>query len=245
MRVVVFTAIMVDPNRLGPPIDIPEQFTKIPQFDYILFTNTPNHFKNTSWTIKHVDPPTDEIPKDHFAIYANRYYKWRPHVLFKDTYDVAIYVDGWQIPNPKHQDVWCKYARQVMDPSNPICIIQCPHPVNQCIYNELTSIVNARKDTFEKMAGLRMYLQSQNFPTNQGLFWNGCYLFAVKKQNKKLQQVMQDLWNDMILYTYRDQSMYMYHLWKNNAMYLVGKAHDLEDIVSTVDPTANLNHNYT
>lgn len=250
MRVVVFTAIMVDPNDPNPkPIDTPGPFDKIPGMDYILLTNVPNAhqvFKNTSWTIRPVTPPPEHVPKRHYAIYANRYYKWHPAQTFPD-YHVAIYVDGFQVPDASKASVWWRLAKDTMHPldretlqDSPVCIIQCKHPTNDCIYKELRSIVNARKDTAARMMAVNLYLESNGFPKDIGLMWNGCYVLALHK-NPLITKLFNDLYEDMIIYTYRDQSLYMYHLYKNRVNdYYVSAP--LDKIVKDVD--TNKNHIY-
>jgi hypothetical protein len=60
------------------------------------------------------------------------------------------------------------------------------------------------------------YLKSMGFPENKSLMWNGCYMY--KARTAIIQKVWNDLWKDMLQYTYRDQALLMYEIWKNDAL---------------------------
>jgi hypothetical protein len=237
IKVVVFTAVFND----YVPIDRPRLFEKIPGWDYVLFTNLDPHvFGETAWTIKQVPFPNEVANLPGKYIYANRYYKWKPHLHFDSAqYDVAIYVDGFQVPNAQYANIWRQYATYVADPANPP-LIQCPHPANDCIYKELVSIVNARKDTAPRMDAVRQYLKTAGFPTGIGLLWNGCYVTRLA-DGGRISQLWRSLWEDMLIFTYRDQSLWMYQLWRHNAIDLITRA-PLDQYVAQID--SNLNHVY-
>lgn len=230
MRVCVFTAIFSEKE----PIDKPGKFQKIDDWDYIMYTNLdPSCFgSECPWTVKQVDVPRECIPKEPAVgvwIYANRYYKWMPQQHLPE-YDVVIYVDGFQAPNPAFSKLWMRLATDVFDHNVPFSVVQSPH-ANSCIYKELNAIVIARKDTRARMDNILTFLNSVGYPRNYGLYWNGCYV--VNNRCKRIKKVWSDLWSDMIKFTYRDQALMMYELWKNNEESLV-YAHDLYSMVSHV-----------
>lgn len=240
MKVCVFTAIFSERE----PFDKPGVFDKVNGWDYVLFTNLdPVCFEsNCSWTIRQVPMPFEHIPKDPAVgiwIYANRLYKWHPQLFLKD-YDVVIYVDGFQVPDARQIEEWRGLLGDVRNPNIPTAIVQCPHTVNRCIYDELDAIVIHRKDIRVRMNNLKSYLMSVGYPHKNGLYWNGCYVLDNK--NEQMKKVMADLWEDMIKFTYRDQALYVYELWKNNAMHLV-RDHNLERMVANLHDC--FHHQYT
>ena len=165
-------------------------------------------------------------------------------MLFSDAYDVIIYVDGFQVPDVAHENVW----RNMVD-NMETAIIQAPHDVNKCIYAEHNAIVHARKDTREKMQAVTQYIRSTTFPANYGMFWNGCYIFNVKKHDKNSElrtqcvlEVWARLWRDMLVYTYRDQSLLMFEIWKHKVSQGVWGKAPLNKLVKMVD--SNRNHVY-
>jgi hypothetical protein len=198
------------------PCDTPPQFQKIPGIDYILLTNISNGteiFKDSSWDVKIVETPTG-LPKAFRRVYANRWYKWHPSSVFGDTYDVVIYVDGWKYPIPNYADLWMLLAKTCVDPQTKIALYQDIHECRQCIYEELAAVIYLKKDTFEHMKAIELYLLSEQFPEKYGLLSNSCYVYAVRK-NPSIEKMWDNLWNDMLIFGYRDQVLYMYHLWKS------------------------------
>ena len=240
MKICVFTGVFNEQR----PIDTPGVFSKIPGWDYILLTNLPaSAFGDTSWHIKQIDIPWNTIPKHpSYAkyIYANRYFKWHPQSVFSD-YDVVIYVDGFQAPDPDAIDEWRRLIHTVSAPDTCTPVVHSPHPKNTCIYQEAREIVSARKDTKERMMNVETYLKSVNYPTYRGLFWNGCYVLNVK--HRRVADIWEDLWQHMIKFSYRDQSLYKYVLWKNQADDMV-HVYPLTRIVKDLCYT-NFNHMYT
>lgn len=240
MKVCVFTGVF---NELRP-IDTPGIFPKMPGWDYVLLTNlSPDVFGKTSWTVKQVEVPWSKIPQHpEYAryIFANRFFKWHPHSVF-EGYDVLIYVDGFQAPIPEAEHDWTRLISLVMDDNNDAVVVHSPHPKNTCIYQETREIVSARKDTNERMKNVEMFLKSVGYPAYRGLFWNGCYILNAR--NKHIPEIWEDLWQHMIKFSYRDQSLYKYVLWKNNADALV-HVYPLTRIVMDICHT-NFNHTYT
>jgi hypothetical protein len=241
MKVVVFTAIMMN-HSLDTPIDNPKMFTLIPEWDYVLVTNiTLPVFNQSGWikgSIMHMEPPKEEMPdRNHkyWSIYANRWCKWHPDILFPE-YDYIIYVDGFQVPDISKLHEWYKLVQSL---STKKSIIQSLHNKHNCIYQEHLAIVKCKKDTKEAIHKITSYLISMGFPENTKLLWNGCYIY--KAHSILIQKVWNDLWKDMLLYTYRDQALLMYEIWKNDALD-EWAMHNLYDMVIKVD--TDYNHIY-
>lgn len=242
MKVCVFTAIFGD----NEPIDNPQTFTKIDGWDYILFTNLQDKFKNTSWKIINVDIPECCKKLSKPFIYANRYYKWHSFEFLKE-YDVVIYVDGFQIPNPIFENKWKKLADRVYDSKNPPLILAHHYSTIKCSYYEMQLIVMCKKDTFENMKRTHDYLRSKNFPEQYGIFWNGCFIY---RQNDPTPiKIWKSLWNEMCIFTYRDQALLPYNIWKlikqgeiSNDIESIFSLEDLDSIIVKTD--SNSNHVY-
>lgn len=255
MKIVVFTAIMVNNPDKDHPIDNPGYFKTIPNWDYILFTNINNGhevFKNSGWgrygKICIMDPPFNEMPektRQGWSIYAARWFKWHPDTLFSD-YDFAIWIDAWQVPDVKALNTWNDIINKMhlISDNNP-CenkyhIAFSPHPKNNCTYKEHKSIIDCRKDTYINMLRTTKYIKTMRFPENQGLVWTGCYIYKIG--STVLLTVFNNLWNDMLLYTYRDQALIMFELWRNNNPLFL-KIQTFATILISVD--SDQNHIYT
>ena len=243
MKIVVFTSIMANNPLDNKPIDTPKMFKTIPGWDYVLLTNiTLPIFNKSGWikgSIVHMEPPKEEMPDrnhKHWSIYANRWCKWHPDKLFPQ-YDYIIYVDGFQVPNISKMEEWFTVIRQFSNKNE--SIIQSLHNKHSCIYKEHQSIVINKKDTQDAMDKTSAYIRSMGFPENKILLWNGSYIY--KARCPIVQKVWNDLWNDMLIYTYRDQALLVYEIWKNDA-FNKWYIHNLHNMVGNVD--SNRNHVY-
>ena len=243
MKVVVFTAIMMNNPLDMKPIDNPRMFKLIPGWDYVLLTNTSLPLFNKSGWIKgsilKMEPPKEEMPDrnhKHWSIYANRWCKWHPDKLFPD-YDYIIYVDGFQVPNISKLGEWYNLIQQFSNQHK--SIIQSSHNKYNCIYKEHREIVACKKDKEDTMNKVTAHLKSMGFPENKSLMWNGCYIY--KARSAIIQKVWNDLWSDMLLYTYRDQALLVYEIWRNDAV----DAWDIYNLYNMVlDVGSNRNHVY-
>jgi hypothetical protein len=84
------------------------------------------------------------------------------------------------------------------------------------------------------------YVKTMGCPKDLGLFWTGCYIY--KLGSEEVQRVLNNLWEDMLMYTYRDQALLTFEIWRNNAFNVWG-AEKLRDLVISVD--TDRNHTYT
>jgi hypothetical protein len=243
MKVVVYTAIMVSNPAADKPIDMPGQFQRIPNWDYILLTNVVNAkqvFRNSGWSkgeIRTMEPPEDEMPDRNrrgWQIYAARWCKWHPHRLFPD-YDYVIWIDGWQVPDFSKKDKWNELLTNIAE--HPTAhMIHDKHTKNTCIYQEHQSIIFCEKDTYVNMLKVSKYIKTMGCPQNLGLFWTGCYIY--KPGSNLLHRSLQNLWEDMMLYTYRDQALLMFEIWRNDA-FKVWDTQPLSKLVAAVDTDGN------
>jgi hypothetical protein len=250
MKVVVFTAIMVKDPLKDKPIDNPSDFNIIPGWDYVLLTNIHNGkevFKNSGWNkgeIRIIEPPEEDMPSrnsNKWEIYAARWFKWHPDKIFGD-YDIVIWVDGWQIINyNKINEIYelINNTWKDLQVNDSIVLLQDIHPKNNCIYDEHKYIIECKKDTYFNILKVTKYIKTMRCPKDIGLYWTGCYIY--KTNSQIFQNISNDLWNDMLLYTYRDQALLTYELWRNNALDK-WKPTPLNKLVIAVD--TNNNHHY-
>ena len=243
MKIVIYSSIMVKNPTTDKPIDLPSSFELIPGYDYVLITNLVNGkeiFKKSGWNkgeIRIMEPPEEEMPNKNrraWQVYANRWFKWHPDKLFSD-YDIVIYVDGFNIPNFNKKEEWNKIIGKFCNETQ-LLILQDNHPKNSCIYQEHDSIVKCGKDNYFSMIRVTKYVKTMGCPLDIGLYWNGCYIY--KTGSKIIQKVWSDMWFDMLSYTYRDQALLMFEIWRNNAFQNWGKA-PLNTLVLAVDSDSN------
>jgi hypothetical protein len=237
MKVVVYTAIMGNNPNSDTPIDIPGDFNLFPEWDYVLITNHINAkqiFKKSGWNkgeIRIMEPPNEEMPyrsKRGWAIYAARWFKWHPDKLFSE-YDVAIWIDGWQIPDFNQLEKWNNILNSLNNQQYEIILDL--HEKNKCIYKEHKDIVFCQKDTYENMCQVSKYIELEGFPKDFGLYWTGCYVYKIG--SKSVQKVLNNLWDDMRLYTYRDQALLTFEIWRETDLNVWGTA-KLKQMVKSV-----------
>ena len=209
-RVCIFSAIMVDPDKPDYIIDQPGLFNKIPGFDYILFTNAKEKIIETSWTVVQVE--IDQQFPRQFGVYANRFVKWHPLLFIdKDKYDVVIYVDGFQVPNPTMAWKWKALVLQLMQGNADI--VHCMHPHKVNVYQEVSRNHISKKERLDVLEKIHLFLKTEGFPDDIKIFWNGCYILKVS-QSTDILGVWDAMWQKMLTISYRDQLLYRYFLWK-------------------------------
>jgi hypothetical protein len=201
MRKVVYSCLFAGSTA---NVDKPYVKDKLAGFDYVMFTNIPHALKNSGWT-----PIHRELLNSH-AIYTSRFYKWTAHNFLFD-YDVAIYVDAYLSPNIANN--WEDIINSLDPTSANKGIIMMKHPLRKCIYRECAAIVSAKKDTRERMNTVIAFLRSNDMPSDYGLY--ECALFVRHLGNVQLNDMLEELFNLMLKYTYRDQALLTYIFWKN------------------------------
>jgi hypothetical protein len=86
------------------------------------------------------------------------------------------------------------------------------------------------------MVKVSKYVKTMGCPLDLGLLWNGCYIYNSKSRD--VQKVWDNMWFDMLVYTYRDQALLMFEIWRNNSFKIWGKA-PLNTLVLAVDSDGN------
>ncbi|QKF94181.1 nucleotide-diphospho-sugar transferase [Fadolivirus algeromassiliense] len=201
MKKVVYSCLFVN----GPKKrDQPSINNKLEGWDYIMFTNIPDKLINTGWT------PIQKPLVNNHPIYSAKHYKWCGHKYLSE-YDIAIYVDAYMTPN--HNVDWNNYANKVEVYGISNGIIMMKHPNRACIYSECNEIHKCRKDTKANMEKVINFLKLEGMPTNYGLTAAGLFIRHLK--NNELNKFCEELFDLMLKFSYRDQSLLSYMFWKN------------------------------
>lgn len=201
MKICVITAIF---SKNEIPKDIPFVNKKLKDIDYILYTNCKILLKKKiGWNVIY-KPLKFKCP-----IYSNRYYKWLTHLELKNKYDIMIYVDGYLSPNIKFN--WNKiFNLYKLKKFNGIIFKK--HPKRNCIYDECIAVYKSKKISYHKINILNSYLKKEKMPKNYGLFENNIIIKPLN--NKKLNKILELLFYYMLRFSYRDQTLLTYILWK-------------------------------
>ena len=133
--------------------DKPIKFTKIPNVDYMLFTNIPKNKFNTSWEIIEIRDFLN--PNITSIIIKSRYPKFMAweyiRTVLKLEYDVIFYMDAIYYPKPDKSPIWMKLANEIK--SNSCGLMQQKHIRDA--HKECYAIVRARKDSKANMQKMK------------------------------------------------------------------------------------------
>lgn len=172
--------------------------------DYICFTDNPN-LKHKDWIIK---PLPEEIRNSNLSnVKKQRLIKILPHKYLKE-YDISLWIDANIEANYNLYKYICLYN---LDKN---CIYTLKHPLRNCIYSEISKLIDIRYDKKENLQKINNYLLSEKYPTNNGLSETGVIL---RKHNDPLCINICNLWSECILkYSHRDQTSFNYCAWIHN-----------------------------
>ena len=112
------------------------------------------------------------------------------------------------------------------------------HSQRNCIYQECDAIVGCRKDTRENMNKVINFLRQNNMPEKYGLNESGLILRCLK--NDKLNVFLEEFFNLILKFSYRDQAMLSYMFWKYNIPIKYDFTHNFYCKTGKIG-----NHNYT
>jgi hypothetical protein len=174
-----------------------------PRWEYVCFTDdfTLKNKDNLLWQIKPL--VFDEL--DH--IRNSRWHKLHPHILFP-KYQRSVWLDG--NINILKKDVFEDIDRAI-NRKRKISI--APHPVRNCIYDELLACIELGKDNKEVMEKQIQLIKEDGFPNKHGLYESG--IFYREHHDKQVISVMNDWWWFIKNYSRRDQLSLNYVLWKH------------------------------
>jgi hypothetical protein len=193
-KVVVYSCISGKYDKLQQPKSVNKDFS------YICFTD--QKMKNSGiWKIRPLQWKT-QCP-----VRTARYHKLHPHNFFKE-YDYSIWIDGNVTIAGNH---FTERIKELIN--NKIKISSAIHPYRNCIYDEIQICIDFKKDDPQIMRRQRVFLQKQKYPKNNGLFESN--IVFRKHNDEKIAKIMNDWWEQIVKFSYRDQLSFDYILWKN------------------------------
>lgn len=196
-KLVVYTAITNNYDSLKEPSFI------TPNTDYVCFTDN-EELKSDTWKIRLIK----DVPNlDHTR--KTRRYKILPH-LFLGEYEYSIWIDARYQVKGNMLDFIRKHL------SNSTLSVYT-HPKRNCIYKEAKAVVSVKKEV-EKIAKKQCNFYKKNrYPKKNGLIASGIIL---RKHNDPIIiNLMEDWWEQVILFSKRDQLSFNYVAWKNKFKY--------------------------
>ena len=196
IKKVIYSVIIGDYDNIS-------NFTKQEGYNYFLFSDI--IYNNTNWTII---PISKLIEKTNISyIKMTRYFKLFPHLFFKE-YELSIYLDASYIINGDLNELLLR----ALNPSFDLYFIQ--HPIRNNISQELSAVIEYKKDSKESVNIVRKRYNEENFPDNLILTQNS--IIIRRHNNKNIIKLMEIWWNEIKKYSYRDQLSLNYALWKLN-----------------------------
>ena len=136
-----------------------------------------------------------------------RWHKIHPHILFTE-YKKSIWLDA--NINILNKDLFADIDMAIAE-SRLISI--APHPVRNCIYDELITCVELGKDNVEVMREQVNLIRMSGFPEKQGLFESN--IMYREHHDDRVIAVMNDWWWWVENYSRRDQLSLPYVIWQH------------------------------
>lgn len=195
IKIAIYTVSTGKYDELKEPIYIDENI------DYFVFTEQ-NIKEGSVWKKMDIPNKLKEMP----SLDQARYIKTHPHEFFED-YEYSMFIDG----NIK---ITCdvKPLFYTMIEANKTIAIH-KHQVRNCIYDEAKAIYAAGKASKKTLLSQIKNYKDNGFPERFGLFETNV---VIRKHNDKdCKKIMDDWWNEMSIWTKRDQLSFTYSLWKN------------------------------
>lgn len=192
---VVSTCFLIDVEQID---EIPKDFDKIEEFDYILFTNDKSKIDcSIHWDIREIDCANFKN-----GLYATKHVKWLTHEYLPD-YDVIIWVDSFIVPNKNVRDEIMELVQCVQHNEDTFyirkqCFKNVHEDIEWCIKNKRISESMAN-DVIE-------YLQThENFSVleKSNTYWSSGMIKNNKSQ--RVRYMSQELYLLIESVGYRDQ----------------------------------------
>ena len=204
----VYTVITGNYDDLNEPLVIEKDL------DYFCFTDN-KELKSENWTIVHIE---DDMGLD--PIRLSRYYKFLIHRVLP-TYDYSVYIDGKkQITGDLNE-----YIRYYSKGKTMLC---APHPLRQHIEEEIIEVGRLNKADPKFLTEQFEHYKNDGYDESVPLI-EGCLLVR-NHHDKLLQKVMEDWFDELCKWSYRDQISLGYVCWKNGYIF------DLSEILIYENP---------
>lgn len=176
-----------------------------PNLDYLMFTDKTNVESGSIWQLKAI---SQELSA-HEGNYANRYYKFNPHVLFAQDYDYAVYIDG-SVQIVSDVTGLFRIAHE-----SPTGIAIHKHYARNCAYKEAEWCQIHNKGNVEKIEVQVQRYKDEGFPANFGLC--ECPVIVVDLKSENAKKIMDAWWHEFAVVSElsgRDQISLPYIIWK-------------------------------
>ena len=191
-RRVIYTAIVGAKDIFHEPIH------RLPDTDYICFTNTPN-FISDIFTFRPL-PFSETDPRA-----TARKIKLYPHELFP-YHEESLWIDGSQRIRANLLPLFNELA------TTSLAVLR--HPSRDCLYEEAQACMRGnRSPTSELLAQVTAYQQA-GMPSHHGLYETSILFRRHTTENARL---MQAWWYELQTHSLRDQISLPYVLWKQKA----------------------------
>lgn len=193
-KTVIYTSITGNYDTLTEP-EIVDADT-----DYICFTNN-NNLCSKIWNIEYMK--NSQFDDMHLA----KYVKMFPHKYLKE-YELSIWVDG----KLKIKGSIDSYLTTYYNFDHEMLCF--PHFERECIYEEASECIRLKKGNKKDIIAQIAAYYSEGVPFDIGLYEMGC---IVRKHNDNFcKQLMEEWWEQIQKYSYRDQISFPYVCWKNH-----------------------------
>ncbi|QFT88420.1 hypothetical protein FIU87_07175 [Bacillus sp. THAF10] len=193
-KIVVYTAITNNYDSLKEPTFIS------PNVDYICFTDNKDLVSDI-WEVRLID---NTLTLDHTR--KARKYKILPHHFLKE-YEYSIWIDGRYLIKGDLVELLNKHLTK----SN---LAVYNHPQRNCIYQEAKAVVAFRKEEYAIAKKQCNFYRQKGYPKRNGLIASPIILR--KHNDQGVRKLMEDWWEQILLFSKRDQLSFNYCAWKNN-----------------------------
>lgn len=187
--------------------DVPGTIQKIPNWDYILFTNDKqklisNKYNLTEWDIREVQPYRND------RTYATKHIKWMTH-LYLPEYETVIWVDNIFTPNPEKVEEMNNIILHTNHPNTNSPIFMRPPPQQQQgiqnVQEDIDRCYNQNRMNLKMKTRTEAFLKNKGFDTQKDhpIFWTSVLIKS--NTNKKLQQMSEELFGLINHISFHDQ----------------------------------------
>lgn len=176
---------------------------KNPDWDYLYFTDNLDLIQAGCAGGWQIMPVTFYQDND---ILTNRFCKINPHIVLPDIYNESIYIDS------NINIITDKIFEDINKLSNKFILQK--HYARDCIFQEIDTVIDLGLDDFAKIMKLKHLLLKSKFPKHYGLSENN--IIYRHHQDETIIKLMEEWWQMVENFSYRDQLSLMYILWKNN-----------------------------
>ncbi len=191
---VIYTCLAGNYDVLEDPVYLMEGW------DYICFSDHPDHPRNSVWQIR----PVNYKSSDKRLV--SRFPKLNPHLVL-NNYETSIYIDS-----NIHilDDTLSKRADELMKTDTILSIAR--HPERNCIYEEANTCIEEGVERRRVILKQMKYLQQKGFPRNYGLFENN--VIYRRHLHPDMIRLGEAWWAFLNAFSKRDQLSLVYLLWE-------------------------------